>query len=170
MIKKTLFASAVLIASATVHAEGGYFGVSIGQTEVDITGFDDGDSVSITGGYRVNKNFAIEATYIDFGESEDDEPPIWTIEADGFNFSAVGIIPVSEKVEVFGKVGMLMWDATLEEAGFGELASDDGNDISLGFGVSAMLADQIGVVFEYQKFDFDDDDVTNLSIGARLKF
>jgi len=170
MLKKVLITSAILFFASTVNADGGYIGVSIGQTDIDLSGFDDGGSVAFTGGYRVNKNFAVEASYVDLGESEDDIFPVWTIEVDGFNFSAVGIIPVNDKVDFFGKVGMFMWDVTLDEAGTGELASDDGTDISIGFGVAANLTDQFGVVFEYHKFDLDGEDVTNMSIGARLSF
>lgn len=46
-----------------------------------------------------------------------------------------------------------MWDATLDEAGYGEIGSDDGTDISLGLGALVNLTDQFDVVFEYQRFD-----------------
>lgn len=170
MYKKAILASSIVLLSATASAEGGYLGLSVGQTDVDLSGFDDGDSIAISGGYKFNKNFAIEAAYVDLGESEDDIDPVWTLEADGFNFSAVGIIPVNEKIDIFGKVGIFMWDVSLDEAGYGELASDDGTDLSFGIGASANLTEQFGLVFEYQRFDLDDDDVTNISIGARFNF
>lgn len=160
----------MLLLSATANADGGYVGLSLGQTDVDLSGFDDANSKAISGGYRFNKNFAIEAAYIDLGESEDDIDPIWTLETDGFNFSAVGIIPVSDKVDIFGKVGVFTWEVTLDEAGYGELASEDGTDISFGIGASVNLTEQFGIVVEYQKFDLDDDDVSNISIGARFNF
>ena len=170
MLKKALITSSILLFASTANADGGYFGGSIGQTDIDTSGFDDGDSYSIAAGYRVSKNFAVEVSYIDLGESEDNIAPVWTIESDGFNFSAVGIIPVNDKIELFGKVGMFMWDASLDEAGTGELVSDDGTDLSLGLGATANLTDQFSVVFEYQQFDIDGDDVTNISIGARFNF
>jgi len=63
-----------------------------------------------------------------------------------------------------------MWDATLDEAGYGEIGSDDGTDISLGLGALVNLTDQFDVVFEYQRFDLDGGDVSNLSLGARFNF
>lgn len=170
MKRKALVMSSLLAFSIGANAEGGYIGLSVGQTDVDISGFDDGTSIALVGGYRVNSNFAIEASYIDLGESEDDIAPVWTLEADGFNFSAVGIIPVNEQVEIFGKIGMFMWDVTLDEAGTGEIASDDGTDISFGVGGSVKLAEQFSLVLEFQRFDIDGDDVDNISLGGRINF
>lgn len=170
MFKKTLLATSILLLVSSVQAEGGYIGASIGQTDPDIPTFDDGTSFALTGGYRVNKNFAVEASYVDLGESDDNIAPVWTIKADGFNFAAVGIIPVNNKFEVFGKVGMYIWDFSVHEAGTGEIYRSDGNDISFGFGASFNLADQFNLIFEYQKFEVDDQDASNISFGARLNF
>jgi OOP family OmpA-OmpF porin len=166
---KCLAASILALSTSISHA-GGYVGLSVGQSNVDLDGFDDATSIALTGGYKINKNFAVEASYVDLGESKDDTPPVWTLEADGFNFSAVGIIPASEKIDIFAKIGMFMWDATLEESGFGELASDDGTDISFGVGASVNLTDQFGLLLEFQKFDLDSEDVSNISLGIRLNF
>ena len=170
MLRKALIASSLLVLSTSVVAEGGYIGLSAGQTDIDEDGFDKGTSVAITGGYKFNENFAIEGSYIDLGDSEDNDAPVWTIEADGFNFSAVGIIPVSETIDIFGKVGIFMWDVTAYEDGYGEIGSADGTDLSFGFGAAANFTDQFSLEFEYQKFDLDDDDASNISLGARFSF
>ncbi len=170
MLKKLLLVSSLVVISTAASAAGGYVGLSVGQTDPDRDGFDDGTSVAITGGFKVNDNFAVEASYIDLGDSSDDIDPIWTIEADGINFSAVGIIPINESVDLFAKAGLFMWDATIEEAGYGEFATDDGTDISLGFGAAANLAKNFGLVFEYQMFELDEDDASNISLGARFIF
>ena len=169
MLKKALIASSILLSSAA-FAEGGYIGVSVGQTDLDVSGFDDGDSLAFAAGYRINENFALEASYLDLGDSEDDIDPVWTVESDGFNFAVVGIIPVGEMVEIFGKAGVLMWDLSVSEAGYGEFYSEDGNDISLGFGATVNFTKQFAMVFEYQSFEIDDEDVSNISLGARLNF
>ena len=160
----------VLTALASISHAGGYVSASIGQTDLDVPSFDDARSLAISGGYKVNKNFALEASYIDLGESEDDIDPIWTVEIDGLNFSAVGILPVNEQVDLFAKAGMYMWDVSVSEAGFGEFYSEDGTDLSYGFGASINLAEQFSLIFEYQKFDVDDEDVSNISLGARFNF
>ncbi len=166
----SIITACILTTSASMSHAGGYIGASIGQTDVDVPGFDDANSFALSGGYRVNQNFAIEVSYIDLGESEDDIAPVWTVDVDGINFSAVGIFPASEQVELFGKVGMYKWDISVSEAGFGEFYSEDGTDLSYGFGASVNLTKQFSLVFEYQKFDVDDEDFSNISLGARVNF
>lgn len=170
MLRKALIASSILLLSATANAEGGYIGLSVGKSDVDLYGFDDGSSMAITGGYKINPNFAVEASYVDLGDSSDNIAPVWTLEASGLNFAAVGILPINQKVDLFGKVGLFMWDASLNEAGTGEIASDDGTDLSFGFGLTGKLTEQFGLTFEYQQFELDDVDVSNISFGARLNF
>ena len=169
MFKKSLIASSILLLSvaASAQAENFYAGLSIGQTDVDESGFDDGDSIAVIGGYRMLENLAFEVAYIDLGEA--DNGP-WTIEADGFNFAAVGILPINEQLEVFGKLGLFAWDASLHRSGYGEVASDDGVDLSIGIGGSLKLNEQFSLVLEYQRFELDSDDVSNLSLGARYNF
>ncbi|MCK5395417.1 MAG: porin family protein [Gammaproteobacteria bacterium] len=166
----SIITACVLTTSVSMSHAGGYIGASIGQTDIDVPGFDDANSLAIYGGYKVNKNFALELSYVDLGESEDDFAPVWTVEVDGINFSAVGIFPASEQVDLFGKVGMYMWDISVSEAGFGEFYSEDGTDLSFGFGAAINLTEQFALVFEYQMFDVDDEDMTNISLGARLNF
>ncbi len=79
-------------------------------------------------------------------------------------------MPVNEQVDLFAKAGMYMWDVSVSEAGFGEFYSEDGTDLSYGFGASINLAKQFSLIFEYQKFDVDDEDVSNISLGARFNF
>lgn len=166
-MKKFLLATSVFFSTATFA--GGYIGGSVGMSDAS-DGFDDGTSFALTAGYEINPNFALEASYVDLGDMEDDIAPVWTISADGFNFSAIAKAPVAESVELFGKVGLFVWDATVEEDGYGELGSEDGTDISLGFGVAAEVMPNLSVVAEYQRFKIEDGDVNNYSIGAKYKF
>ena len=161
-------AAFILVTSASFSHAGGYIGASLGQTDIDVPGFDDSTSIAISGGYKINNNFAVEGSYINLGESEDNIAPVWTAETTGINLSAVGIIPVNNKIDIFGKAGMFMWDFSVDQAGAGEIYSDDGTDLSLGFGASIKMTNQFGLVFEYQTFDVDDEDFSNISFGARL--
>ena len=127
--------------------------------------------MAANGGYRVNDNFAVEAAYLYLGEAEDDVAPIWEAEVTGFNFSAVGILPVSEQIDLFGKVGMFMWDVEISERGYGKLGSEDGTDLSFGLGAAFNVTHEFSVVAEYQRFnDVADGDLDNFSIGGRLNF
>jgi hypothetical protein len=167
-----IVATCALAASASMSHASGYIGASIGRADYGISAiqFDDSTSFTLYGGYKVNQNFALEVSYVDLGESEDNIDPVWTIDAEGFNFSAVGIIPANEIVDVFAKVGVYAWDFSVSEAGFGEIYSNDGTDVSFGFGVSVNLAKQFDLVFEYQQVDVDDEGTKNISFGARYNF
>lgn len=165
-----IIAACAMAASPFACHASGYIGASIGQTNIDIPGFDDGDSIAISGGYKFSDNFAIEASYVELGDSKDNEAPVWTLKADGINLAAIGIIPATDKIDVFGKLGMYMWDFSVNEAGFGEIYSKDGTDLSLGFGASMLVTERFGLVVEYQEFEVDDEDLSNISLGARFRF
>jgi len=173
MIKKTLMAASVLslaLAGATAHAQTGYASASVGQADYDIPGFDEGTSFKLTGGFQINENFALEGSYINFGEAEDDTAPVWTAEATGFNLAAVATLPITEQFDVFGKAGMLFWDAEISEEGFGQFAEDDGSDLGFGFGASFNASEQVSVIAEYEMFEVADEDLNNLSLGVRVNF
>lgn len=107
---------------------------------------DDSDtSISLTLGYKINPNFAIEGGYIDLGELTVNAisngagllyapgPVTVKIEADGFIFDAKGILPLNEKFSLYGKLGLLMGDekGTLSDVTGSLSAEDDGSDIFL---------------------------------------
>ena len=159
-----------LLFAATSASAGGYFGAAVGQSDVDLDGFDKGNSFSLLAGVRANENFALEMAYIDLGDAEDDFAPVWTLEASGLAFSAVGIAPVSDVVDIYGKLGFFMWDVTLSEEGFGKIGGDDGNDLFFGVGASFKVADPLRLAVEYQAFELDDTDVDNISLGLLYTF
>ncbi len=163
-------AACILATSASYSQANSYIGLSLGETDINSPIAEDGNSIAITGGHKFNKNFAMEVSYINLGKWKDNIAPIWTLELDGFNFSAVGIFPVNDTIDIFGKFGIFKWEVTLDEAGTGEIASDDGTDTSIGFGAAVNLSNQSSIVLEYQEFDLEDDDVSNISIGFRANF
>ncbi|NIP22801.1 MAG: outer membrane beta-barrel protein, partial [Phycisphaerae bacterium] len=120
--------------SASAQNMGPYFNLSIGQSDVDtnISDFDKSTSFSLGFGYSINKNLAIEASYIDFGDAEDDITPVWTLSADALVASVIGKIPFNPMVTGYGKIGIASWDAELAEDGFGTFATDDGSDVTFG--------------------------------------
>ena len=172
MSKKSLLAASLICMSSIASAEVPelYLGAAIGQSDFDISGYDDGTSLAFTLGIKVHKNFAFEASQINLGQFEDDIDPVWTFEYEGINLSLVVLFPINDEVEIFGKYGQFDWDGTLDQAGYGEISSGDGKDTSKGLGISAKITDSFSVVLEYQTFDVKDDPITNASIGARFIF
>ena len=159
------------LAGATTNAYStdvgkGYISGFIGNTNVEESGFDDSDiSFRIGGGYKFNKNFALEGYYIDYGTAEDSG---FSADADGPQVQGVGLLPVSNNVDLYGKLGLTMWDAELCSP-FGCI-SDDGTDIVFGFGGNFAVSNKVDLRAEYEIADFDGTDVTTLMVGVNIAF
>lgn len=182
-LTKSLLAAAVVamtVGASAAHAEreGGYVSASIGSTLYDRndtlegTGLDIDDSISfdVTLGGRAGY-LGVEASYIEFGEADIDmEDSFGSAEADtsGINLALVGFVPVVDGVELYGKVGALLWDTDISGGGMSE--STDGRDISFGLGAAIYATDNVSVVTEYNMYQLEDMDVDNLSLGLQLNF
>lgn len=150
-----------------------YAGASVGQATIDacngVTSCDDEDtSWKIFGGWQLNRNIAIEAAWVDLGEiSGTIGGSAVSAEADGWTLAGKGMLPLNEKFDVFGKLGMIMWD--VEGGGAASGVDDDGTDLIYGIGAQYMFTDQIGIVGEWEWYDIDND-VDLISIGVLAKF
>ncbi len=169
-----VFAGACTVAQAANVGQG-YVSAFIGQSDadVDLGSVDmDGDDTSfrIGGGVRVNENFAVEGYYIDYGEADDTVFGIdVSAEATAFQFQAVGILPASPAVDLYGKVGLAIWDSEVSAVGFPD-ADDDGTDLVFGFGASFKLSKDVDLRAEYEFAEFDDSDITTIMIGLNIGF
>jgi len=176
--------AALLLLSGAASADSGFYvGGSVGSAtiaaEVPDLGttpfdFDENDfGWKIHGGYLFDLpvlDLGIEAGYVDLGApSFDILGDSLTIDVTGlsvFGLAGIDLGPVG----VFGKVGMINWDAEVSVSGFGEVASDDGSDPAYGVGVRFALG-SIEIRGEYEMFDVDDtDDVYMLSAGLVWRF
>ena len=179
-MKKTLLGLSTIAAlsPAVASAEDFYVGVSVGATETDaldifkvpgISVDDDDTGFKVFAGYRAHEYFAVEAFYADLGEATaSDVVDSLEIESDTFGLSALGIIPVTENFELFGKVGFHAWDADLSST-FGS-ASDDGTDATYGIGATYIMG-QISFRAEIERYELDDDvDVDMFSAGIAFNF
>ena len=177
------FVTSALLASAPAFAaddSGFYIGAGIGDGSVKVDGIEDGlnfdgsdTAFKVLGGYKFMKYLAAELEYIDAGDAEDKwsedfkgitEELKLTIGFSGFNASAVGILPIGEKFNVFGKLGFIMWDADFRaKYSYGSFEdsdsdSDSGTDFSWGVGAGFDFTDNLGVRIEYQAFEVEDAD------------
>jgi OOP family OmpA-OmpF porin len=167
----------------------GYVTASIGNTNVDESDVDfDSDSTSfrIGGGYRIVRNFAVEAYYINYGEADQSYPNeaafagvddiSISVESTAIQFQALGIFPVSEYIDLNAKAGLTMWDAEacvsarLGTISDSECADDDGSDLVYGFGATYNFSQQVAGRLEYEIADFDGTDVTTLMFGLNYGF
>lgn len=174
-ITKNVWLGVVLVGSVAISVSvsaGGYVGGSIGVTDFDAD--DDGTSFEIKGGYVINKNFTIQASYIDFGEIDDNEAPIWRLKSDAIELAAIGSYAFNDQLSLIGLLGVSAWDVSLTEDGFGRLGGTDGTDLVYGVGLSFTSSESIGIDLLYKGYDISiegfDLDVSNISLGLSYKF
>ena len=162
--------------TAVAHAQeaGFYIDASVGQTDINESGWDDGTSFSVGAGYSFTQYISAEARYIDFGEFDDNDPPVWRLSGDALVVDLVASYPLTDKVSMFAKLGVFGWDAELNQDGFGELASDDGTDITYGVGVSFGFTDSFSSYIQFKRYAFEvggeDLDLDDLAIGLQYRF
>lgn len=176
ILNSTIFCS-IAMGSFTAVAQQPYVALDVGRSTIDlgVSGIDDTDtSFAISGGITINEHFAAEVGYIDFGEISASGNGSISVGADAITFSAIGILPISDKVGLTGRLGMDFWDAEAEYKnvpGFGSgTESDDGNDIFFGVGALIGVSDSVKLRLEYQLHELDDVDVDVLSVGASFFF
>lgn len=213
MLRTKLIVSSLatlLLAGSSVVAmaadSGWYAGVSLGQSKVDsdasqlksdlealgATGVaasvDDSDTGwKLFGGYQVNKNFAVEAAYVNLGSFTSNatyatlagSPYRSKTDGDGYLLSVVGTLPVNETFAVFAKAGVFAWnlEATASTTLASANTSADGTDMAYGLGVNWRISKQMGLRAEWDRFqdvgggnNFNKHDVDLYSLGAVFHF
>jgi opacity protein-like surface antigen len=169
--------AAMLISAGSAYADDGFsVGASIGYANIEnddpAFDFDANDT-----GYKFFANYSFanylgfEGAYIDFGEPSDDVLGLpGTIDAEGYTLYAVGRLPLADSVGLFGKAGVISWDADSIVDG-ALVGADDGDDLALGFGASWNANGTLGLRAEYEWFDIPDaDNVWMASLGFVLRF
>jgi OOP family OmpA-OmpF porin len=167
-----LLALCGLIATSQAMAQKGlYIGGSAGSSKIDddialggliTSGTVDGSSTGfkIFGGFQFNDYFALDLALVDLGKAKYSgtyfNAPVTggTVDIWGLNFSAVGILPVSESFSVFGKVGLFAWEADAKDTtgGFPFSTNESGADFSFGLGMSYNFTKNWGVRLEWERF------------------
>lgn len=108
-------------------------------------------------GYRFNRYFALEANYVDLGTATADvdvvSPAVFNLKEDahatGETLDAIGSIPVSQRVSLFGKLGL--FDYSFKETLSSSVAiplsnaSASGSTYDLGMGVEISFTDRLGL-------------------------
>ena len=183
-----------------VPDEGFYLGTALGQAKLKNDGFDelsregfntdDKDTAfKLFAGYQFNPNFAVEASYVDFGDFTADMSIVGEggagsvnaeASADGFGFALVGRLPIDAGFSVFGKLGLIAWDGDIDVVGRanGQTLIQDrqsADDIDPFYGVGAeYVVNQVMMRLEFERYDISDSgedfeiDLISASIGYRF--
>jgi OOP family OmpA-OmpF porin len=131
MYKKAMAAIAVVLSSGLAHAQsadktGWYAGLDVGASrsgmDVNVPGSVDADKsgtmFGISGGYRLNRNFAVEGALarlgsFDYNATTASDTVSGKLEANALSLAGVGIWPVTNAFSVYGKAGLALTDAKL---------------------------------------------------------
>ena len=165
---------------------GWYLGGNIGQSKVKDgcsglggTGIscDDKDTAfKILGGYNINRNFAAELGYTDFGKAKASGLGLTDeFKATAWELSGIGSYPVANQFSVFGRLGLYFADAK-ENTNFVGNFKHTNNDLTYGFGVRYDFSREVGVRGEWQRYskvgggDIGKSDVDVISVGVVWNF
>lgn len=137
---------------------------------------DDNNSLKVGLGYAFLPNMSVELAYQDFSrhDGETDCPPGFaclvipvSARADltGISLAAVGSVPLSDSLSVYGKIGIFSWDVEFE--GISSAFDDSGEDLLYGAGLKWSIDDRWSIFGEYEGVDLDLDII---QIGVSLNF
>jgi len=180
-MKKNLIALTVAgLFSVNAFAVEPYLQLNAGQSDFDVSG-DHTDTVLGAGiGFGVSNNLAFEISYNDFGEaSEKDILSIGdkaSVEANAVSLAAVGKLPIDSSFQIFGKLGLDIWntDFSYRDGFVSGSDSDDGTDLFYGVGASFSITESTDIHIEYQAHSFkiagEDLDVDVVLVGVNFGF
>lgn len=164
-------------------------GLTVSGTSVD----DTDTGWKLFAGYQFNKYLALEGGYVNLGRFDAtttvtaiNGTPITptSISAnikvkDGLYIDAVGTLPISDSVSVFGKLGAYSLKTELSASGGGASASDStrNSDLTYGVGVSYAINKDLQLRGEWERFEKVGDsnktgqsDIDLLSLGLTYQF
>jgi len=169
-----LFAASLGFTSIATAASAGdtYAGGSLGSASPDSSSFDDSIGWKIFGGYALNEVLSVEGGYTSFGEM--DGPMQFgatnVLEITGFEVAAVGSFPINSQLSVFGKVGLLSWEAELSNPNSTATNNNSGSDLFYGIGGQYEISGNLAIRASWESYSMDDLDVSFLSASAVLGF
>jgi OOP family OmpA-OmpF porin len=143
------------------------------------------------GGYKFNKNFAVEGGYFDLGQfsyTATTTPPALAgtlngkAKFSGLNIDAVGFLPFTEKFSAFARLGLNYTQAKDSFSSTGAVAtpsnpspSKDSANYKFGLGVQYDFTESLGMRVEAERYRIDDaignkGDVDMYSLGLVYRF
>ena len=135
-------------------------------------------------GYQINRYFAVEGGYSDFGTVESTGTIFGStasarVDTTAVEIAALGIAPFTDKFSAYIKIGMYRYesDATLSGAVVGT-SNAKGTEFTIGMGLQYAITDHIGARLEWQRYNdvssgapgLAKDDLTAWRLSGRIKF
>jgi opacity protein-like surface antigen len=198
--------SAFADSPALADESGWYVGTNVGQSGAKIddpritsgllaagfatTSINDDDrhiGFKVFGGYQFNRHFAVEGGYFDLGRFGFTAYtlPVGTLRGDielkGVNLDALGILPFTQKLSAFGRVGLNFADAKDTFTATGSVNVTDPNrgkraaNYKFGVGLEYDFFDSLSMRAEAERYRINDavdnkGDINFLSVGLVYRF
>ena len=141
----------------------------------------------VFGGYQVNQYLGVEAGFVDFNDVKARSTVTATVrsvytkaENDAWTLAAVGTLPITKSISVFGKLGASSWSSNLRSVATESVGpaattsaseSRRGYDVFYGLGVSyALVEDMVDLRAEIERYKVDNVDINLMTGGLAVKF
>lgn len=151
-----------------------YYGsVGLHQAEYDLGGIDESDSGLLSAhiGWSANDYISIEMGYQDFGDITISGNGSVKAEADAFQVSLIGRLPISEIISIYAEVGLDNWRGKIfinNVPGFGTFNIDgNGTDAFYGIGSEFRFTKNLNGFIEYHLHDLDGLEIDTIGIGVK---
>ena len=140
---------------------GWYAGASLGSADL---GPDSDTALKIFGGYQINRSFAVEFGYSDFGDVTVGNT---SANASAWELTGLGKFPLGNQFYIYGLAGLtkIKTETTIN----GLRVSDDSTELTFGFGLQYDFTPKIGARLQWQRYDASNE-VDVVSVGAIYKF
>jgi hypothetical protein len=146
---------------------GRYIGINAGRT--DLIASDNATAYDIYAGGMWNKNFGLEIGMADFGKMNRTAN---SVKAYGFSVKAVGVMPLTESLGAFAKLGT-MYTRTKVNTG-GREVSDDSWGTTYGLGLNFDINTQLAAVVEWDQTNMHlagtREHINTTSVGLKYRF
>ena len=170
--------------SSETFTSGMYIGASYGIGKHDLAFEDpastepyfDGDvtTMSVFVGKDLNETFALEGFYSNQGESKIyfDADNNTKISGTTMGIAVKAGTDFTNDIRGYVKVGYHSWKIDVKgvENGVAGTEKLDDTDIMYGLGVEYKLSDSTAIVAAYDRYTFDDNKSTDMSIGIKYRF
>lgn len=166
--------AAAVLCSTSALAGNYYVGLTGGQTDYDVKGFDKPTSFELMGGYKFHPNYAVEVSYHDFGEADENFQAFGNdikVSVDGRSLGTALkiILPAGDKFSFYIKGGVHYWDIDAEVIesrinGNSVKVTDSDNDTELfyGIGLDAYIVKDVSLGIRYTSFQADESDALSV--------
>lgn len=165
----TVATTALLSAPAWTQ---GYMGLALGANffnDADYFGIEDESTAfEVKGGIRLADVLGVEMSYLNLGEFRDLENDI-DLGFSGFTVSGKAILPLSEQMDIYAKIGVYFWELD-EKYGYQSYLLDEGEDLIFGGGAAFYVTEYVSVDLEYRLLQMVDLESDLFTAGITFSF